>query len=101
LFGIKTPEKTETCNANGRQWSCGQDAAFALAYETGGHWVTCRERGRLANGEMIAQCFAGPYDLSARMVSKGWATVDRERTSDYVDDEEAARAARIGIWRID
>ncbi len=99
LFGIEAPEITEICNASGRQWPCGQDAAFALAYETGGHWVTCRERGRLANGEIVGQCFAGPHDLSARMVSKGWARADRDRTSDYLEGEKAARAARIGIWR--
>lgn len=99
LYGIDAPEPDQTCNANGKQWACGRDATYALAYEIDDHWVTCRERGRMENGDLIAVCRAGPYDLGARMVAQGWAMADRRQSTDYVAQEEKARAAAKGIWR--
>ena len=50
LHGIDAPESQQTCWAGGREWACGREATFALAYETGMHWVTCREKGGDGDG---------------------------------------------------
>ena len=46
LHGIDAPEARQTCTAGGKAWACGREATFALAYEVGNHWVTCRGNQR-------------------------------------------------------
>ena len=41
LHGIDAPEAKQTCTAHGKTWHCGEEATFALAYETAEHWGTC------------------------------------------------------------
>ena len=99
LFGIAAPGPGQTCRAQGKVWNCGQDAAFALAFEVAEHWVTCREKGRDPRGWVIAVCFIGPYDLGARMVGQGWAVADRRVSDAYAAAEAKAREAGAGLWR--
>jgi endonuclease YncB( thermonuclease family) len=76
-----------------------KDATFALAYEVGNHWVTCRGDQRDRYGRLIAVCFVGPYDLEERMVRQGRALVYRRYSTDYVDEEAVARQGHKGMWR--
>lgn len=99
LYGIAAPAPDQTCTADGAEWSCGQEATFALIFETAYHWVTCKGDNRDRAGRLVAVCTIGPYDLNALMVRKGWALADRRYASDYVDEEEEARAARRGLWK--
>lgn len=99
LHGIDAPDGKQTCTADGGEWDCGREATFALANLLGNHWIECDERGRDRYGRIVAVCRVGPYDISARMVQEGWALADRRYSSDYVDEENVAKAARIGIWR--
>lgn len=99
LFGIDAPEETQTCEAGGREWQCGREAAFALAFETAEHWVSCDEVGRAASGAVLGLCRVGPYDLNAIMVRKGWALAEPSRATNYAAEEHAAQAAGAGIWR--
>lgn len=99
LFGIAAPPTNEAClTSAGKSWACGQEAAFALAFETANRWLTCRERLRV-EGLIIATCLAGPYDLAALMVRKGWAVVRPDESREYMADEEKARSDGRGIWR--
>ena len=104
LFGIAAPRRGQTCRAAGRVWNCGQDAAFALAFELAEHWVSCREKGRDAHGgdaqgRVMAVCFIGPHDLAARLVGQGWAVADRRVSDAYAGAEAMARKAAAGLWR--
>lgn len=99
LHGVDAPEAGQTCTADGREWFCGQEATWALAYETAGHWVTCQEKGVDRLGRIAAVCYMASIDLNALMVSKGWALAVRGESMDYVDEEGAARASRRGVWR--
>ncbi len=99
LHGIDAPESKQTCLAGGKEWACGREATFALAYETGRHWVSCREKGRDGDGRVAYVCFVGNRDLGARMVGAGWALAVGGDSPVYAGDEKAARAARRGIWR--
>ena len=102
LAGIHAPAPGQTCfRGNGAVYPCGQMATFALAGIVETQWVTCRETGPGENGAAFAVCTIGPYDIGAEMVRRGWAVADR-RASDtadaYVSLENAARAARLGLW---
>ena len=66
LHGIDAPEARQTCTANGKEWACEREATFALAYEVGHHWVTCRGNQRDRYGRLIAFRQVGPYDLGER-----------------------------------
>jgi endonuclease YncB( thermonuclease family) len=101
LFGIEAPGEGQLC-AGASPWRCGQQAAFALAEIVGPHWVHCAERGRDRDGRVAAVCrLAGPHgpDANARMVRQGWARADRQVSTDYVDEEQAAKNDRAGVWR--
>jgi endonuclease YncB( thermonuclease family) len=99
LHGIDAPESEQTCWAGATEWACGREATFALAYETGMHWVTCREKGGDGDGGAAYVCFVGNRDLGARMVGAGWALAVGGDPAAYAGEETAARAARKGLWR--
>ncbi len=99
LYGIDAPEADQTCMAGGREWACGQEAAFALAFEMAEHWVACKGDTRDEYGLLIAVCAVGPYDLNARIVRGGWALALRQQSMAYVDEENEARMARRGLWK--
>jgi endonuclease YncB( thermonuclease family) len=49
-------------------------------------------------GRIVAVCYLGSEDLNAWMVTQGWAVAYRHYSKDYVPQEEAAHAAKLGIW---
>jgi endonuclease YncB( thermonuclease family) len=99
LHGIDAVEARQQCrDRKGRLWPCGRRAAFALEDAIGGRTVHCRERDRDDYGRIVARCTAGTTDLSAEMVSRGYAIVLRRYGREYVPLENRARAARVGIW---
>lgn len=98
LFGIDAPEGKQTCNRNGAQWACGEEAARQLASLVAGQQVVCRGRGTDDYGRTIATCNARGLELNRTMVEHGWAVAFRSYSSDYVPDEERAKAAKRGIW---
>ena len=73
LHGIDAPESEQICRAGGKRWSCGREAARALAGRIGGRPVGCQERDRDRYGRVVAACSASGVDLNAWMVAEGWA----------------------------
>lgn len=99
LFGIDAPESEQLCLAEDKRWRCGQQAALALDDKIAGRPVACVERDRDRYGRIVAVCRAGDQDLNAWLVAEGWALAYRQYSTDYVGEEEAARAAGKGVWR--
>ena len=103
LFGIDAPDAEQTCLAAGRRYDCGRNAGFALSQIVGRHWVYCHEKGRDANGAILAVCnlagAAGP-EVNATMVDTGWALADRNVSNTHYPRLEAkARQAKAGLWQ--
>ena len=100
LHGIDAPESKQTCtDADGNEWRCGQGATFALANLIQNHWITCKGDERDRYRRLIAICYAGPYDLNAMIVQRGWALAYRRYSMDYVDEETDAKVHKEGLWR--
>ena len=100
LHGIDAPESKQTCmKADGSEYLCGEMATFALAEIIGTHWITCKGETTDRYKRRIAVCFAGPYDINAKMVRRGWALAYRRYSKDYVDEENIARDTRFGMWQ--
>ncbi|WP_225309040.1 thermonuclease family protein [Hypericibacter adhaerens] len=99
LFGIDAPESRQLCrDAQGKDYRCSQKAALALADHVGSSPVSCQPRDTDRYGRTVTVCYLGSEDLNAWMVAQGWAVAYRQYSTDYVPQEEAAHAAKLGIW---
>ena len=98
LYGIDAPESGQSCEREGKQYRCGQQAATVLAGLIGRASVRCEQRDIDRYGRIVAVCWLGGIDLNAMMVSKGWATAYRRYAKDYVNHEVVAQTAKAGIW---
>ena len=99
LFGIDAPELTQTCQTDGDEWQCGEEAKRNLEALVTGRRVECSAHSVDQYGRLLSVCHAGRFALNATMVDYGWATAYREYSSDYILNEVRARTARAGIWR--
>jgi len=99
LFGIDAPEGRQVCqDSMGRDYRCGQRAALALSNKIGRHTVSCVERDVDRYHRVVAVCSVAGQDVNGWMVRRGWAIAYRYYSEDYVPQEEAAVAARDGVW---
>ena len=71
LHGIDTPEKNQTCIANGVTWPCGYEATEAVRNWTYTKEVRCVGNQKDRYGRLIAECFVSGYNLNARIVYEG------------------------------
>jgi len=100
LHGIDAPENKQTCQKfDGSEYRCGEMATFALAEIIETHWITCKGETLDRYKRRIATCYAGPYDINAEMVRRGWALAYRRYSMDYVDEEEDASNRKAGMWQ--
>jgi len=99
LLGIDAPESAQTCIAKGKSYRCGTSATLALTRRIGGKSVSCEKRDRDRYGRIVAVCHAGGENLNAWLVSEGLALAYRRYSTDYIDQEQAAREAKRGLWR--
>jgi endonuclease YncB( thermonuclease family) len=99
LHGIDTPEAKQTCQRDGIDWLCGQEASKALRDYVGGAELRCERIDTDRYGRMVAKCFMpNGIDIGEWMVSNGWALAYRSYSKEYMDEESAAEAAERGLW---
>jgi endonuclease YncB( thermonuclease family) len=98
LAGIDAPESAQLCEANGRNYRCGQQASFALANFIASHTVACERTGTDRYRRVLARCTTNGTDINRWMVSQGWAIAYRRYSTEYTDSEEDARRSKLGIW---
>ena len=98
LAGMDAPERRQTCQRRGADYSCGAEATRHLRRLIGRHPVTCEALARDRYGRMVATCGAGGIaDLGRRMVRDGWAVNAKRYRPDYRFEEAAARRAGRGM----
>ncbi len=61
--------------------------------------MRCQEQDRDRYGRIVAVCVAQGVDLSRWLVANGLALAYRRFSQEYADEEGAAQASRLGIWR--
>ncbi len=99
LQGVQAPMRGQTCRTpDGGSYDCGAATAEALAALVRGHPVSCRLAGRDSAGFAEGRCEAGGADLNRALVASGWARA-RAEMSDLANDETAAHAQHLGLWR--
>lgn len=99
LVRIDAPESGQLCQDDvGKNYSCGQKAALALAEHVGPGTLACDPLDRDRYGRTVAVCHLGSEDIGAWLVESGLAVAYRDYSLDYVAAEDQARIARRGIW---
>jgi endonuclease YncB( thermonuclease family) len=100
LFGVDAPESAQTClDAQRREYACGVAATNALQRMLDRDpVVTCDVRDTDKHGRSIARCSNSGGDLGARLVMAGWATAYVRYSRAYVDQQDAAKGERAGMW---
>ena len=99
FHGIDTPEARQLCEAGGVEYSCGAKATAFLVDLISDDPVTCIGDTRDRYKRLIGVCYVGEVDLNAALVRAGWAVAYRRYSTDYLDEEEAARSEGVGLWR--
>ncbi|WP_192245317.1 thermonuclease family protein [Mesorhizobium silamurunense] len=101
LNGIDAPESDQLClDTAGKNYRCGQKAAFALADFLDAHRpLSCVEVDRDRYKRMVAVCTAGGVDIGEWMVSQGQALDWRKYSAGfYARAQREAMSAKRGLW---
>jgi endonuclease YncB( thermonuclease family) len=100
LEGIDAPERDQVCKmADGRPWSCGEAATRMLRTLVGNRELVCERRGMDKYRRALAVCFVGGENINEAMVRAGYAWAFVRYSSEFVDAEAEARAAKSGVWQ--
>jgi endonuclease YncB( thermonuclease family) len=110
LYGIDAPELGQLCESNGSLWRCGMEAAFALRKlvilnEASLHCSPWRKDGEGVRdpppATTLGVCEVGDEDLAEVMLHNGHSLALPGAFPDYVEAEQQARDAGLGIWHSD
>jgi len=99
LHGIDAPERRQTCLEEKKEWACGVESTDALERMIDEREIHCVGDKRDRYKRLIAVCYVGALNLNKQMVSEGWALAYRHHSKDYIPEENAANAAKLGMWR--
>ncbi len=103
LYGLDAPEIGQECIGGAGApvtgaFDCGRWARDALVARIGGASVACTQIDLDRYDRPVVRCDLGGADLNAALVREGYALAYRRYSGDYIAAEEAARAARAGLW---
>ena len=98
LHAIDAPETNQTCNKNNKVWNCGIESTKFLKKLIGKNKIECITTGKDQYNRFIGICYKNNLDLNSEMVLNGWAIAYRYYSMDYVEEEEAAKQQKKGIW---
>ena len=102
LEGIDAPESNQVCEAKGkRDVACGQQAALFLADLIGRQTVYCTQTGTDRYKRVLADCEVAGRNIGDAMVRSGHALAYRRYSRRHVAAEDAAKAAKAGMWAYD
>lgn len=99
LVGVDAPESKQKClDAKGELYRCGAAAANALSDWINRNPVTCVSEGHDRYNRTLGKCSARGESMQNWLVSKGHAVAYRAYSKEFIPAEEAAHAAKMGIW---
>ena len=102
LADLSAPNAKEICKTpSGARWHCGAQARAALARLILRRRVECDVVARVSDDEVSGRCKIGPTDINGWVVRQGWAKLSAgsEYDGPYRKARDAARGARLGLWR--
>ena len=102
--GIDAPEsnyrgKEQTCLINETIIHCEKLSKEFLIKKIGTNKVTCKREKELDQYKRIlAECFVNGESLSKFLVRGGYAFAYRKYSKKFIEDEEFAKANKLGLW---
>ena len=96
--GIDTPELKQTCIYKNQEVICGVFAKMLLIEKIGNKTPVCISEGKDIYKRTLAECFIDGKSLSSFLVRSGYAFAYRKYSKKFVEDEEFARANKLGLW---
>ena len=96
--GIDTPELKQTCIYKNQEVICGVFAKMLLIEKIGNKTPVCISEGKDIYKRTLAECFINGKSLSSFLVRSGYAFAYRKYSKKFVEDEEFARANKLGLW---
>jgi endonuclease YncB( thermonuclease family) len=103
LFGIYIPPTDRSCQTLFRPVRCSSRAALALDFKIQG-FVHCEVKAKHRDSSLIGRCyvdrnaFSEGEDLSAYLISLGWAAALPDAPYEYHVLEKIARQRGLGVW---
>lgn len=94
IWGIDAAENKQLCPDG---WPAGRAATTYMRELMHGHTIACERKTTDRYGRTVALCRADGVDLGAAMVRAGHAWAFIRYSKDYVDQEQQARAERLGV----
>ena len=96
--GIDTPELKQTCIDKDQEVLCGVSAKMLLIKKIGNKTPVCISEGKDIYKRTLAECFIDDESLSSFLVRSGYAFAYRKYSKKFIEDEEFARANKLGLW---
>ena len=96
--GIDTPELKQTCIYKNQEVICGVFAKMLLIEKIGNKTPVCISEGKDIYKRTLAECFIDGKSLSSFLVRSGYAFAYRKYSKKFIEDEEFARANKLGLW---
>lgn len=100
LFGVDAPDTDQVCsNATGSSYNCGEEAASWVRNWIDQNPIDCYILKVEPNGQDLATCVWGEYDIGAALVGAGWGVANTRETSIYQPYEVKAQSESSGLWQ--
>ena len=97
IHGIDAPEGRQTCTRGQAAWLCGHTSKAMRALVRGSE-VKCEAIDTDRYGRIVGKCFANGRDVGEALVMDDLALAYRQYSTDYIQVEASAKAARRGLW---
>ena len=99
--GIDTPELKQTCLKDNVKNFCGIEAKQILVDKIADNKVKCVKEGKDQYKRTLAECFVNNESLSSYLVRSGYAFAYRKYSKKFINDEDYARANKLGMWAME
>lgn len=100
LYGVDAPDNDQICSdANGSSYNCGQAAVSWLRGWIDKNSIDCYLLKIDPNGQDLATCVWGEYDIGAALVGTGWAIANTRESDIYRPYEAKAKSESSGLWQ--
>ena len=98
FLGIDTPELKQTCLKDSEEVRCGMIAKKLLVKKIGNNTLKCIGEKKDFYKRTLAECFVNGESLSKFLVRRGYAFAYRKYSTKFIEDEEFAKANKLGMW---
>lgn len=100
LFGVDAPDTDQVCsNSTGSSYNCGEEAASWVRGWIDQNPIDCYILKVNPNGQDLATCIWGEYDIGAALVGAGWGIANTRETTIYAPYEAKAQSESSGLWQ--